>query len=63
MQKVSTAADHAARLIRQGTSALDAATIAAQQGGVSFREVQAELARRSGARRRTLRRIQRQGVA
>lgn len=59
---VSSAADQASRLIRSGTHALDAASIAANQHGVPVSEVRAEMARRSGARRRTTRRILR-GVA
>lgn len=61
-QSISIAADHAARLIRSGTSALDAASIAANQHGAPVSQVRAEMARRSGARRRAIRRISR-GVA
>lgn len=54
---ISSAADQAARLIRSGTHPLDAASIAANQHGLPVSAVRAEMSRRSGARRRTTRRI------
>lgn len=56
---IQTAGDHAARLIRSGTHPSDAAHIAAGQSGVDVRAVFAELARRRGAKRRTIRKITR----
>lgn len=54
---IQAAGDHAARLIKQGSHPGDAAHIAARQSGIAVSEVFAELARRRGARRRTLRKI------
>lgn len=56
---VQQAGDHAARLIKSGTHPSDAAYIAARQSGIDVGRVFAELARRRGAKRRTLRKIAR----
>lgn len=56
---IQAAGDHAARLIRSGTHPSDAAHIAANQSGIAASAVFAELARRRGAKRRTIRKIAR----
>lgn len=59
---MQTAADQAARLIAKGTHPVDAAYIAANQNGVDVRLVRAELAKRAGAKRRSVRRIARRAA-
>jgi hypothetical protein len=56
---IESAADQAARLMTKGTHPIDAAYIAAQQNGVDVSLVRRELAKRAGARRRSLRRLSR----
>ncbi len=56
---IQAAGDQSARLIRSGTFPGDAARIAAGANGITVQAVHAELARRRGAKRRTIRRIAR----